>query len=333
MSLFGDGEGTSRSSNLFGESEAEDPYSNPHLSDSPDDTEGDRKFRNLLQIAGASFALVAVLVAGIYFFGRNEARPQDSAKPSSTATIPPSSGSDSESGLDKSNGDAPSNLNDVIRSVVLVAVGSREKFCATGSGFSVGDGSIIVTNDHVIESSAGCRVDFIGIFVTSDPSEEPEPTFVGTVLSKDPTADLAVLAITDRAGVPGKLPPLQLSTEKVTVGEPLQIVGYPGTGGFTVTVTRGTVSGFTTDETGRWIKTDASISGGNSGGAAINSAGKVVGVPTQAGGGGADVVDCREFDTNNDGVINSKDSCVPIGGFLNRLRPADYVIQAIRQVK
>ena len=321
MGLFDDRETAPGSSGLFGPPEAEDPHATPHLDDSPEDLDGSRKFRGLIQIASAAFVLVALLVASIYVFGRNGS---NSEPASGTSPIEANTTGNTDP-------ESASSLEEALGSVVLIAVGTRAEFCATGSGFAVGDGSIIVTNDHVIESSQSCPVDFIGIFVSSDPSSEPEPTFIGEVLSKDPITDLALLSITDQSGEPGRLRPLELSTEPVEVGETLQIIGYPGIGGFTVTVTRGSVAGFTNDETGRWIKTDASMSGGNSGGAAINAAGKVVGVPTQAGGGGAEIVDCREFDTNNDGVIDQQDSCVPIGGFLNRLRPSDYVIQMIRQ--
>jgi serine protease Do len=69
----------------------------------------------------------------------------------------------------------------------------------------------------------------------------------------------------------------------VAIGDELVAIGFPGLGGETVTLTRGTVSGFLTDEAGRsrgWIKTDAEINPGNSGGMAINDRGELIGVPT-----------------------------------------------------
>ena len=60
--------------------------------------------------------------------------------------------------------------------------------------------------------------------------------------------------------------------------------GYPGLGGDTPTFTRGTVSGFLVDEVlgldRGWIKTDAEINRGNSGGMAINDRGELIGIPT-----------------------------------------------------
>ena len=323
MSLFGGDDDGLNQSGLFGNLNTEELNAGAPDLDSPDDLGGQENFKKVSRLAVSGLVFVVLIVGVLFLFGRGSSNPTTPPEPATGAIDVTTGSSDADS--------SSSILGDWIHSVVLIVVGTQDEFCASGSGFAVGDGSIIVTNNHVIQSSPECKVELIAIFVTTDPSEKPKMTFEGKVISKDPATDLAVLSITDREGKPGTLQPLQLSTEKVEVGQALQIIGYPGIGGFTVTVTQGNVAGFTSDETGRWIKTDASISGGNSGGVAIDSDGRVVGVPTQAGGGGSTVVDCREFDTNNDGVINSKDSCVPIGGFLNLLRPADYVIQAIRQ--
>ena len=55
-------------------------------------------------------------------------------------------------------------------------------------------------------------------------------------------------------------------------------------GGETLTLTKGTVSGFLEDEMGNkrgWIKSDAELAPGNSGGLAINEAGELIGVPSR----------------------------------------------------
>ena len=71
---------------------------------------------------------------------------------------------------------------------------------------------------------------------------------------------------------------------RVQIGDSAPILGYPGIGGDTITFTEGVVSGFTSDRSidGRaWIKTDATIAGGNSGGLGANAVGELVGVPNQ----------------------------------------------------
>jgi hypothetical protein len=135
------------------------------------------------------------------------------------------------------------------------------------------------------------------------------------------------------------LPFLRLGdSDSVEVGDELNIFGYPGIGGETVTFTKGVVSGFSLDaaiEGRAWIKTDATIAGGNSGGIAVDEEGVLVAVPTRAGaGGGAEYVDCRPLaDTNGDSRIDDADSCIPVGGFINSLRPvrlAAALIEAAR---
>ncbi|MCJ7433645.1 MAG: serine protease [Anaerolineales bacterium] len=67
-------------------------------------------------------------------------------------------------------------------------------------------------------------------------------------------------------------------SDELNTGDPITIIGFPGVGGYTPTLTTGVVSGFLADE--GLIKTDAEISAGNSGGMAINQKGELIGVPT-----------------------------------------------------
>lgn len=64
------------------------------------------------------------------------------------------------------------------------------------------------------------------------------------------------------------------------IGDHLTILGYPGVGGETLTVTDGIVSGFDFNSGIRYIKTSAKIERGNSGGIAIKDSGCVLGIPT-----------------------------------------------------
>ncbi|MFN2146366.1 MAG: serine protease, partial [Anaerolineales bacterium] len=114
----------------------------------------------------------------------------------------------------------------------------------------------------------------------------------------------------------------------------ITILGYPGIGGDTITLTRGEVSGFTSEANRgdrAFIKTSGTIAGGNSGGLAADSSGYLIGIPTQLGYGGEDqFVDCRVLaDTNRDGVVDDRDNCVPTGGFINALRPINLAMPLI----
>ena len=68
--------------------------------------------------------------------------------------------------------------------------------------------------------------------------------------------------------------------ESVSIGEHVAILGYPGIGGETLSVTEGIISGFEVDGRSRYIKTSAKTDRGNSGGVAIKDSGCMVGIPT-----------------------------------------------------
>lgn len=145
---------------------------------------------------------------------------------------------------------------------------------------------------------------------------------------------MAILRLTPVSGSARSLRPVPIRTT-AKVGEEIFIIGFPNIGGSSITISKGIVSGFTKDRGVSWIKTDASVSGGNSGGAAVNGKGELVGVPTMASAGeDGEIVDCRPVtDTNRDGVIDRYDDCVPIGGFLNLLSPASRAEDLLTQVK
>ncbi len=210
--------------------------------------------------------------------------------------------------------------------------GNGEPVCA-GSGFFVDPAGTILTNAHVVVPTEECRFATIGVAVTDDISNPPELLYAADVVAVDDVVDLAVLRITGRLDddsgevVTSKFEVVtQGDSDAVELGDDIRIYGYPVIGGDTITSTAGTVSGFTSQVgVGRraLIKTDAAISAGNSGGLAVNTTGQVIGIPTRARASeSGPAVDCRPLDdTNDDGRVDTDDVCVPVGGFLNGIRP------------
>ncbi len=212
----------------------------------------------------------------------------------------------------------------------------------TGSGTIISPDGLILTNAHVVLPDRYFPVDALVVAQTISQDAAPEPRFYAEVLQADASLDIAVIHVTtdydgntlDIASL--NLPHVPLGdSDKLNLGDSLTILGYPGIGGATVTLTRGDVSGFTSQpDYGQraFIKTSATIAGGNSGGLAVDSGGSLIGIPTQLGYGGEDqYVDCRVLaDTNRDGVVNDQDSCVPTGGFINALRPIALAIPLIQ---
>ncbi len=217
----------------------------------------------------------------------------------------------------------------------------------TGSGTIVHPSGIIVTNCHVANPRAlgmsAPAIDRLAIAITQRSDEPPAITYFAKVIAQSPQLDLAVLQIA--AGLDGRavgqlnLPYAILGdSDKLQLGDPIRIFGYPGIGGETVTFTSGSVAGFSHEEGIRerraWIKTDATIAGGNSGGTAVDRNGYLVGIPTQAAAGsGVTPVDARPVvDTNRDGRIDERDTPMAIGGFINGLRPINLIRPLLEQV-
>ncbi len=223
----------------------------------------------------------------------------------------------------------------VVQIIAMVDVDGNLEEGWSGSGTILTPDGLILTNAHVALSDKYYRVEALKIALTTSQDKPPEPRYYAEVLQADEDLDIAVLRITsdldgnpvDRAALNLPYAPLG-DSDALNLGDPITILGYPGIGGETITLTRGEVSGFTA-ESGRgnraFIKTSATIAGGNSGGLAANGRGQLVGVPTQLGYGGDDqYVDCRILaDTNRDGRIDENDDCVPTGGFINALRPVN----------
>lgn len=238
---------------------------------------------------------------------------------------------------------SPEIIKEVLKSVVQV-VALKKGFMGntssawTGSGTIVDPRGIILTNCHVANPRAmgmpAPAANALGISITGRSDEPPALTYLAEIVVQSPELDLAVLKITkDIHGksVRGlKLPYTPVgNSDDLDLAEQLSIFGYPGIGGQTVTYTTGAVAGFSNSKKYKirraWIKTDATIAGGNSGGTAINKEGKLVGIPTQAAAGdNINPVDARPVvDTNRDGRIDVRDTPMAIGGFINGLRPVN----------
>lgn len=211
----------------------------------------------------------------------------------------------------------------------------------TGSGTVISPDGLILTNAHVVLPDRYFNVDALAVAFTVQEDQVPEAMYFAEVLQADAALDIAVIRITtDLDDVPVNHDNLNLpyvplgNADSLRLGDTITILGYPGIGGDTITLTRGEVSGFTSEE-GRgdraFIKTSATIAGGNSGGLAADANGYLIGIPTQLGYGGDDqFVDCRVLvDTNRDGYIDENDNCVPTGGFINALRPINLAMPLI----
>jgi len=219
----------------------------------------------------------------------------------------------------------------------------------SGSGTIISSTGLILTNAHVAspasQGDTASEPDALAIGLMNQEDKPPVFQYFAQVKAVDGYLDLAVIQISstmDGATVDPNslnLPFVQLgNSDQIHVGDHVNIFGFPGIGGETITFTDGSVSGFTAEDgigDRAWIKTDATISGGNSGGLAASDLGFIIGVPTSASAGtGGNVTDCRVVqDTNGDGQLDSRDTCIPIGGFINGLRPINLALPLIKSAQ
>src|SRR5690606_24791927 len=130
-------------------------------------------------------------------------------------------------------------------------------------------------------------------------------------------------------------------SDSVALDQTLFIVGYPGIGDDTVTTVQSTVQGFNAEPRGgerSWFKIrgiTGDITGPMSGSGAYNGAGQLVGIPTTAPlSRTVDTANCIQVqDTNRDSLINSSDSCVPLGGSINALRPSNFALPLLQSAQ
>ncbi len=172
---------------------------------------------------------------------------------------------------------------------------------ASRGSFSIGSGSVItkrghiLTNNHLFVDDNGKPYNSRGEISIAFPPRgdlkaRVEIRYRAEIVAVDKQFDLALLHIVAQSDG-GKLPDdLGLGvipigdSDKVDSPNPITILGYPGVGGSTLTITTGTIAGFIPDgslESG-FIKTATEVNSGNSGGPALNAANELIGIVTAA---------------------------------------------------
>ena len=145
--------------------------------------------------------------------------------------------------------------------------GRHGEVMGQGSGFFISSDGFAVTNNHVVDGADKVEV-------TTDAGK----TYTARVIGTDPRSDVALIKVEGGADFPF----VKLSEGKARIGDWVLAVGNPfGLGG---TVTAGIVSASGRDigsgPYDDFIKIDAPVNKGNSGGPAFNMQGEVVGVNT-----------------------------------------------------
>ncbi|MFT3911001.1 MAG: trypsin-like peptidase domain-containing protein [Ferruginibacter sp.] len=144
---------------------------------------------------------------------------------------------------------------------------------ASGSGVIISDDGFIVTNNHVVQSA-----DEITVTLSN------RKTYKAKLIGTDPAYDLAVIKI-DATALPYLL---YGNSDDAKIGQWVLAIGYPLN--LEATVTAGIISAKartldlnrnkSVNAVESFIQTDAAVNMGNSGGALVNTDGKLIGINT-----------------------------------------------------
>jgi len=206
--------------------------------------------------------------------------------------------------------------------LILVSDGGGDRPRPRGSGVIVRQDGVIVTNWHVIKQG-DLEKPFAEIYFSITPESGAAPLqsapYRLRVVEFDQRLDLALLRVLqDNKADSGPqataltLPFIEIGDSRaIELLDDLVIIGFPQTGGATATLSRGIVEG--KDDSEGWIKTDARLLHGNSGGAAVNAEGKLIGIATKV-----------EVDHVQNGIQL---------GSVGYLRPAHFVAQMLDKMR
>jgi len=213
--------------------------------------------------------------------------PLSTSTPTTRATVPPSV-------TPTVSGDP---LDRAKRGTVYISVpiDSNPNARSIGSGSVITKRGHILTNNHLFVDDNGKPYNSRGdVFISFPPRGDlkarVEQRYRATIVAVDQNLDLALLRITALSN--GQPLPTDLELGVIPIGDsdkmdspnPITVLGYPGVGGTTLTITTGTIAGFFPDgsiEEG-FFKTATEINAGNSGGPALNAANELIGVVTAA---------------------------------------------------
>jgi S1-C subfamily serine protease len=202
--------------------------------------------------------------------------------------------------VQESESSVTANQSSAYLSVVYIEMTDGVEACWSGSGVFVGDGTRVLTNAHVAAADSSdpveCNQLFVGI--TTSISEEPDEFFEAIPIEIDEANDLAILEL---VGVsPGQFPVLKPNFDELVIGSNVEVLGYPGIGGSTVTLTKGTIAGVLDNDSGFFYKVEVTINRGNSGGPMLNEDGELVGIATQVTGNDVECSgsDCQSYGAN-----------------------------------
>ena len=155
----------------------------------------------------------------------------------------------------------------------------------SGSGTLISSNGLIISNNHVIyDEDEQKPLDTFEICITFSVEEEPVCKYTARLVAFNKKMDISILKINPKDVFGQPLPSLNYLNYQTNSApkeeDAVKIIGYPGSGGETITITKGQISGFDKFNEFTYFKTDTDFDHGSSGGTAYDNAGNYIGIPT-----------------------------------------------------
>jgi len=229
------------------------------------------------------------------------------------------------------NADTPAQA--LVQIKALVEVNGEEQISWQASGALISPDGLVLTSARAVLGSRFYPVEDLIVALTVTPDMPPVEKYRASIVQVDEVLDVAVLKLrTDLSGSPLDYSSLQLPALPVasTVsaylpGEPLAVWGFPPGEDALVIRLEGLVVGVQSGAQAgdqAQILTSFEENGEHFGWIATNSIGELVGIARQPSVS-ANLTCQALLDSNRDGIIDDQDACVPAGGSLSELLPAD----------
>lgn len=160
----------------------------------------------------------------------------------------------------------------------------------SGSGTIIDSKGIILTNKHVVTDQYGSIIKTCFVGFTESISQEPDfgtrdnPNLAEVkYYTTTDDMDAAILYLDNSVNKKyNNIDIWNSNSNALQFGNKIEVIGFPSIGGSTITYSSGDFSGFgsLSDGTKNYIKATTPLEHGNSGGAAYNSEGQFIGIPT-----------------------------------------------------
>ena len=168
-----------------------------------------------------------------------------------------------------------------------------------GSGVIISADGKILTNQHVAQLSSGAAPDYCLALFSKDyemSTQSYKREYRATISGYFSGRDAALLKVQDvvfqadgqvqSAPILNSFQYFKPATNAVAVGDTVYVFGFPESAKFNFSATKGIISNLMSGDV--YLGTDAQIDRGNSGGAAVNATGELIGLPTYKYAGGGD---------------------------------------------